>query len=362
MLRNKAKWMWGLLVLGMLTGLAVGARAADEGDQQESKKTVKKQVRVVVRAGAAKNWLGIHLVPVDAPLKSQLQLEDRLIVEQVVPDSPAARAGVAQYDILLKFNDREITKLADLTAALDANQDAEAKLLVLRGGKQKTLKVTPTARPAQDPLGYQLEVDSEELQLPDLELFLRKLTTPEAKETGRVFRFHVVGPGFVDFDEARREGEKPPADLSITVHKRADEPAKITVELGDEKWEVTDETLDKLPDAVRPHVERMLGRGKMRQLSLPDGERLFRLKSLQVTPDGAGVEVQSEAGGAAAAGAEGGRAAGRARVIIDRRRDASGDDAINELRRELKELRREIERLKDRDPRDEPPGDDADES
>ena len=40
-------------------------------------------------------------------------------------------------------------------------------------------------------------------------------------------------------------------------------PAKISVSRGDEKWNLTDQELNKLPDDVRPFVERMLGGGPM---------------------------------------------------------------------------------------------------
>jgi hypothetical protein len=49
--------------------------------------------------------------------------------------------------------------------------------------------------------------------------------------------------------------------MSVVIRKEGDHPATITVKRGDEKWEVTEKELDKLPADVRPHVERMLGRG-----------------------------------------------------------------------------------------------------
>jgi hypothetical protein len=52
-----------------------------------------------------------------------------------------------------------------------------------------------------------------------------------------------------------------PANMSVFISKEGDQPAKIVVKRGDQKWEVTEKELDKLPADVRPHVERMLGRG-----------------------------------------------------------------------------------------------------
>lgn len=50
-----------------------------------------------------------------------------------------------------------------------------------------------------------------------------------------------------------------PENLTIVVTKQGSQPAKVAVSRGDAKWDVTEEQLDKLPDDVRPHVERMLG-------------------------------------------------------------------------------------------------------
>ena len=47
--------------------------------------------------------------------------------------------------------------------------------------------------------------------------------------------------------------------MSISITKTGDKPANIVVKMGDEKWEVSEKELDKLPEKVRPYVDRMLG-------------------------------------------------------------------------------------------------------
>ena len=39
-----------------------------------------------------------------------------------------------------------------------------------------------------------------------------------------------------------------PDDMSVTITKHGKEPAKIKVEQGDKTWEVTENTLDELPE------------------------------------------------------------------------------------------------------------------
>src|SRR6185503_19684032 len=98
---------------------------------------IKAEVKVIAIASPGTHWIGIHATPVgDEALKSQLDLkEDRLIVVQIVPDSPAAKAGVKQHDILIKFGDRNLATLEDLVKAVNDNGEKESKLEVLRSGK-----------------------------------------------------------------------------------------------------------------------------------------------------------------------------------------------------------------------------------
>ena len=47
-------------------------------------------------------WVGIWCMPVPSALRAQLALPEKqgVLVENVAPDSPAAKAGIARYDIL----------------------------------------------------------------------------------------------------------------------------------------------------------------------------------------------------------------------------------------------------------------------
>ena len=75
-------------------------------------------------------------------------------------------------------------------------------------------------------------------------------------------QFRFIRPGAIVPGDVLVTVPLPP-NMSIVISKEGDQPAKIVVKRGDEKWEVTEKELDKLPADVRPHVERMLGRGLM---------------------------------------------------------------------------------------------------
>ena len=89
-------------------------------------------------------WLGIECYPAPPALRAQLNLPEQqgLLVESVVPDSPAAKAGLKPFDILMRVGNKPLKEPADLIQAVDASKDKEMPLEVLRGGKPQKIKAT----------------------------------------------------------------------------------------------------------------------------------------------------------------------------------------------------------------------------
>jgi membrane-associated protease RseP (regulator of RpoE activity) len=267
-------------------------------------------VRVVVSAKHGSHWLGIMAIPVDEGLKSHLKVGERLMVQQTVPDSPAAKAGVKQYDILLKFGDQEIRSLPDLQKAVEANVDKESPLTVLREGAEQKLSIKPEARPSQT---TSLEAVPEVRQLED-----RVLRWMEEKggiwRPDQSMKMQFFGPGFL------HSAAEFPSELSVSISKEGNNPAKITVQRKDDKWEVTDESLDKLPADVRPHIERLLGRGDMLLHVSPPG--------INVVPPVPPLPSVPE------------------KVHKNLRLELRGSGGMEELRKEMDQLRKELDQLK----------------
>ena len=74
---------------------------------------------------------------------AQAQTEPGILIQGVVPGSPAATAGVARGDILLKVNDQAVNTLRDLANALkDRQAGDQVTLTVQHGDAQRTLTAT----------------------------------------------------------------------------------------------------------------------------------------------------------------------------------------------------------------------------
>jgi membrane-associated protease RseP (regulator of RpoE activity) len=292
------------------------------------------KARVVVAAGGGTHWLGILTVPADDSLKSQLKLDDRMIVQQVIPDSPAAKAGIKQYDILLKIGEAEIHNIQDLMQTVEKNPDVEMKLLVLRAGKEESINIKSEKRPENLGAVYstpELQKLQEQLQ-EKVNVWVQGKGGVWRPDQGLQMRF--VGPGFVG--EGGKLGGKFPDDLSVSVTKEGDKPAKIVVQKKDQKWEIKQDELDKLPADVRPFVERMLGFGT----SFHSVTQSPTIRSTMQGVEGVTIHSQPVPVPVPATNPE------QVRKTIEMHRDMHGVDAVGELRKQLDELRKEVEQLK----------------
>ena len=94
-------------------------------------------------------WLGAVVAPVPPETAAQLGLADGIgvVIRDVVPDSPAAKTGLQQYDILTKLGDTNVSGRDSIGQALDAAQDKPLATEFYRKGKLETVELTAEKRP-----------------------------------------------------------------------------------------------------------------------------------------------------------------------------------------------------------------------
>ena len=106
---------------------------------------------------------GTDLTPDIADLFN-MDVDHGALVQQVVPDSPADKAGIeagdaqvrvggvpvrAGGDVITKVDGQDVTGMDDVIAAVDAKQPGDSlELTLVRGGNERTVTVQLTERPA----------------------------------------------------------------------------------------------------------------------------------------------------------------------------------------------------------------------
>lgn len=89
-------------------------------------------------------YLGVILQPVDKALCDALQLEKQegVLISEVIKDSPAAKGGLENGDIILQYNDKPIKNVSKFRNEIAMMKPgSEMKLVALRNNKRQTLKV-----------------------------------------------------------------------------------------------------------------------------------------------------------------------------------------------------------------------------
>ncbi|HRQ88130.1 MAG TPA: PDZ domain-containing protein [Bacteroidia bacterium] len=92
-----------------------------------------------------RTWLGIATRPVDPALREHLEIPDGFGIQilEVVPGSPAAKAGLRGNDLLLAFEDQRLISPEHLSLLVRSKSDGDkVPLSIVRKGKAETVEVT----------------------------------------------------------------------------------------------------------------------------------------------------------------------------------------------------------------------------
>ena len=224
---------------------AADANAARE-EAVRAERAARARLRVVeVRdrqeAALGKYWIGVGSAPVPPVASAQLGLPENtgLVIEDVVADSPAAKAGLAKNDILTAVGDKTLQSLEDLITAVQASEGKEISITYFRGGKEQTAKLTPAERPKEH-FAFTGEGQRYEVQ---------------------VFKSDDAGVQFVQPGVVFTRKIEMPKELAISVTRKDKEPATAEVTVDGKKYQATLETVDQLPESVREHVRALLSGG-----------------------------------------------------------------------------------------------------
>jgi membrane-associated protease RseP (regulator of RpoE activity) len=87
-------------------------------------------------------FLGVKAKDISDQLKDYFEVEYGALIEKVIEESPAEKAGLKAGDVIIQINDREIKDYEDLIRTLNYyNPDEKVKVKYSRKGKENTVEV-----------------------------------------------------------------------------------------------------------------------------------------------------------------------------------------------------------------------------
>jgi hypothetical protein len=208
-----------------------------------------------------KYWIGVMCMPADEALRAQLNQSEGVVVQDIVPDSPAEKSGLKKFDFIVSANGGKIGDIAALMKAVEAAGNKPLQLQVIRGGQPTDVEITPAERKTQAIPAPPVAADAPR----EVRRFLQRFSGDAGSPVVRFFHPGVVLPP---------EAAQPvPENLDVRIEKHGNEPAKIHVEQDGKTWDVTEDQLGDLPEETRGHVSRFLGRGQHLpfNIRLPEG-------------------------------------------------------------------------------------------
>jgi|GEM_PF-1307390 len=225
------------------------------------------------------NWLGLELGSVPMALARQfehvLMHNQGVMVNAVAADSPAARAGISEYDIIIMFGDQKIFSSAQLqNLVLSAKPNETVTIQRIHRGQINTVEVTLATRQQQSganhPSGHPgnwnnpwQDMNIEQNVSRYLHDFFNRFNLPDNwPDIERQFSFSHKN-SWSDFD-------------SIQVEKLDQDRYRAQVEFqhngGDKKHFVFEGKRDDISRQIRENPE------------LPDDKKASLLESLNMKP------------------------------------------------------------------------------
>ncbi len=101
----------------------------------------------------SRGWLGVLIQDVTRDLAETFGMRHPrgALVSQVLPDSPAQKAGIEAGDVVLSYNGQELLTSSALPPLVGASPvDRPSKLLILRNGKEREIEVVIGELPEDD--------------------------------------------------------------------------------------------------------------------------------------------------------------------------------------------------------------------
>ena len=204
--------------------------------------------RIVADGKVTRGYLGVAMQPEITPeIAREFKLPDTtgVLVTDVLPNTPAERAGIQRDDVIIEFNGKKVSDRPHLRLMVSqVSPDAKTTIKILRDGKEKSLSVSlaaqpenfgRTGRPEMNPDRADPETDAlEGVEVSELDDRARqKYEIPQRIRGALVTK--------VDAESNAAEASLRAGDVIVEINRRPVRSAEDAVELtrnvkGDRIW------------------------------------------------------------------------------------------------------------------------------
>jgi serine protease Do len=135
---------------------AISARASNIGFAVPIDVAIEILPQLKSRGRVSRGFLGVTVKDLDADLLRSLRLSatEGALVEDVMPRSPAERAGIEPYDIIEEVGGRKVTRGDDLIRDISTREPGSAvRLRVIRDGREQSVRVELAERQSAEQEG-----------------------------------------------------------------------------------------------------------------------------------------------------------------------------------------------------------------
>lgn len=168
--------------------------------------------QLIAKGKVTRGWLGVVIQEVTPDMAETLGVKEGVIIAQVMPSSPAEKAGLKVGDVVIAINDERVSSVRDLQLkVMKTPPGKEITLTIVRNGKEEKIRVKVEAMPEE------VKISQAGPEAQDIGLVLRDMTPDEERRAG-VKGVYVSGvvPGSLAYQSGIR-----PGDIIISVNNRA---------------------------------------------------------------------------------------------------------------------------------------------
>ncbi|HIQ49362.1 MAG TPA: DegQ family serine endoprotease [Aquifex aeolicus] len=173
-------------VIGINTAIIAGAQGLGFAIPINLAKWVMEQI--IAHGKVIRGWLGVMIQNITPDIAEALGIREGVLIAQVVPGSPAEKAGIKVGDIIIEVNGKKIKDARDLQfTIMKIKPGTKVTITVLRDGKKLNLKTVIGEYPEG-------KAETRGKATPEnLGLLLRDLTFKEKQELGVPYGVLVEG-------------------------------------------------------------------------------------------------------------------------------------------------------------------------